>query len=78
MLRVDPTQEPRLRQIITNLNDRIVEATERGWLGEDEGLQVSLTAARQKLEQTHRAARSGPRPGLTLLGTPIVRPGARP
>jgi hypothetical protein len=43
-----------LAQIITSLHERICEATERGWLGEIEGLQVNLDAARQKMEQIRR------------------------
>jgi Phage integrase family len=77
LLRPDPAQRHRLVEIRDNLLARIEEAKRQGWLGEVEGLQVSLAAARQKLEQMERAASSGPRPGLTLLGTPIVRPGAR-
>jgi hypothetical protein len=48
MLRVEPQQGVRLAEIITSLHERIREATERGWLGEIEGLQVSLDAARQE------------------------------
>jgi len=77
LLRPDPAQRHRLVEIHDNLIARIEEAKRQGWLGEVEGLEVSLAAARQKLEQMQRAARSGPRPGLTLLGTPIVRPRAR-
>jgi hypothetical protein len=33
------------------LHERIREATEHGWLGKIEGLQVSLQAARRKAEQ---------------------------
>ncbi|MBV9383793.1 MAG: site-specific integrase [Streptosporangiaceae bacterium] len=62
MLRVDPLQGVRLAEIITSLHERIREATERGWLGEIEGLQVSLDAARQKMEQIRR---------IRLRGTPL-------
>jgi hypothetical protein len=44
----------RLAEIITNLHDRIREVTERGWLGEVEGLQVSIAGARQKLQQMRK------------------------
>jgi site-specific recombinase XerD len=54
MLRPDPAQAMRLAEIITNLHERVREATERGWLGEVEGLQVSLTGARQKLQQMRK------------------------
>ena len=51
MLQPDPAQAQRLVEIIANLHERVREATERGWLGEVEGLTVSLAAARQKLQQ---------------------------
>ena len=74
MLHPDPLQEPRLLAIITNLQDRLDEAIERGWLGEVEGLQVSLNAAQQKLEQMRRLL---VQPPVVPLGTPrIWRPGA--
>lgn len=59
MLRMDPRQGVRLAEIITGLHERIREATERGWLGEIEGLQVSLQAARQKAEQVRRTRTRG-------------------
>lgn len=54
MLRPDPAQAQRLAEIIANLHERIGEATERGWLGEVEGLQVSLEGARQKYQQMRK------------------------
>jgi integrase len=54
MLQPDPTQAMRLAEIITNIHDRLREATERGWLGEVEGLKVSLDGARQKLAHMRR------------------------
>ncbi len=36
-------------EIIDNLHERRKEAQERGWLGEIEGLDISLLAAQQKL-----------------------------
>ncbi len=56
MLRPDPTQQPRLEQIIASLTERIAEATERGWLGDVTGLTTSLDAARRKLVQMRRTA----------------------
>jgi hypothetical protein len=55
MMRVDPQQRPRLITIIRNLGDRIAEARLNGWLGEVEGLQTSLDAARTKLVALDRA-----------------------
>ncbi|MFF3653625.1 hypothetical protein ACFYXV_33925 [Streptomyces sp. NPDC002181] len=45
MLRMGPGQRKRLIEIIRSLADRIKEAKHNGWLGETEGLQVSLLAA---------------------------------
>lgn len=49
MLRVDPQQRTRLVEIIDNLKVRQAEARDKGWLGEVQGLQVSLDAATNKL-----------------------------
>jgi hypothetical protein len=54
MLQVDPAQAHRLAEITRNLTDRIAEARTNGWLGEVEGLQVSLDAARSKLAALDR------------------------
>ncbi len=75
MLRISPQQRPRVIEIIRNLDDRITEARMNGWPGEVEGLQVSLTKAKEKLanldrsiERTGNTARSAP----TDLGMPII------
>jgi hypothetical protein len=49
MLRVEPSQQARLVEITRNLADRVDEARANGWLGEVQGLQISLEAARTKL-----------------------------
>ena len=51
MLRPDPAQHARLEEIRGNLEARIIEAKQQGWLGEIEGLQISLTGAKDKLTQ---------------------------
>ena len=51
LLRPDPAQRHRLEEIRANLLDRIAEAECEGWLGEVEGLQVSLAGADDKLTQ---------------------------
>lgn len=51
LLRPDPAQRERLVDIRDNLIARIAEADREGWLGEIEGLQVSLTGAEEKLSQ---------------------------
>ena len=48
----DPTQRPRLVEIRDNLAARIAEAERECWLGEVEGLRVSLAAAEDKLAQS--------------------------
>ena len=51
LLRVEPGQRHRLADIRENLTARISEAQREGWLGEAEGLKVSLAAAEAKLAQ---------------------------
>ncbi|GAA2418760.1 hypothetical protein GCM10010404_91670 [Nonomuraea africana] len=53
LLRPDPAQRGRLEEIRDNLIARIAEARE-GWLGEAEGLRVSLAGAQDKLIQLDR------------------------
>ena len=54
MLQPDPGQRPRLVEVRDNLRDRITEARDQGWLGEIEGLQISLAAADSKLTDLDR------------------------
>ena len=60
LLRPDLAQRGRLIEIRDNLIARIAEARNHGWLGEADGLQISLAGARQKLDQLDQitAARS--------------------
>ncbi len=58
MLRPDPKQLGRLAEIIENLNTRLAEANDRGWLGEVEGLVASLAGAEQKLATMQQIASS--------------------
>jgi integrase len=51
LLRPDPAQRPRVVEIRRNLGERIDEAQRNGWLGEIEGLKVSLAGADTKLAQ---------------------------
>jgi hypothetical protein len=51
LLRPGPAQRARLAEIRDNLIARIAEAETEGWLGEVEGLQVSLAGAEEKLAQ---------------------------
>ena len=54
MLWPDPAQRARLVEIRDNLIARIAEAEREGWLGEVEGLQISLAGAEDKLAQIDR------------------------
>ena len=54
LLRPDPAQHPRLEQICDNLTARIAEAEAARWIGEAEGLKVSLAGARDKLTQMNQ------------------------
>lgn len=70
MLRIDPRQRPRLVEIIHNLGERITQARHEGWLGEVDGLQTSLDAAKTKLAAMDRQPAA---PGaLTELGLPTI------
>ena len=51
LLRPSPGQRDRLEEIRANLHDRIAEAEREGWLGEVEGLKISLAGAEDKLAQ---------------------------
>ena len=46
----------RLGEILENLNARLAEARERGWLGEVDGLEATIAGAEQKLAAMRRAA----------------------
>ena len=50
-MRPDPAQRHRLEEIRGNLHNRIAEAEREGWLGEIEGLRVSLAGTQDKLAQ---------------------------
>ncbi|MBF6439574.1 tyrosine-type recombinase/integrase [Nocardia cyriacigeorgica] len=73
LLRPDPDQRARLVEIRDNLHARIIEAKQQGWLGEVEGLQVSLTGAEDKLTQLDRSTTTGL--GLPQFGDSAGRNG---
>jgi hypothetical protein len=53
-------QRARIAEIRDNLTARIAEAEREGWLGEAEGLKVSLAGAEDKLAQIDRRSRNDP------------------
>lgn len=59
LLRPDPEQADRLRDIIRNLGLRINEAQDHHWQGEVDGLTSTLRAAGMKLTQMERADKIG-------------------
>jgi len=71
LLRVDPNQRHRLIDIRDNLATRIAEAEREGWIGEAEGLRVSLAAAKDKLAQIDNAVQR--RSTAVALGIPSYR-----
>jgi hypothetical protein len=74
MLWPDPAQRPRIAEIRDNLTARISEAEREGWLGEIEGLKISLAGANDKLAQIDR--RAGRQP--VNLGFPAIPPPRHP
>jgi integrase len=72
MLRVSPQQRPRLTEIIQNLRERITEARMNGWLGEVQGLEASMEAAKRKVASLDRSIERNRRSGPTDLGMPAI------
>lgn len=72
LLRPDPAQIDRLQDIIDNLAERITEAEQHGWLGDVEGLRVTLNSAEVKLAQMYKLQSHHDRE-VVALGTPTLR-----
>ncbi|MFE3202385.1 integrase [Embleya sp. NPDC059237] len=70
VLIVGPDEKPRLEQIRDNLVARIAEAEREGWLGEIEGLSVSLAAAEEKVARLETQKERAASP--VLLGFPTI------
>jgi hypothetical protein len=70
MLWPDPAQRDRLVEIRDNLSARIVEAEREGWLGEVEGLEVSLAGAEGKLAQIDRRRSTASAVNVVMSGQP--------
>ena len=66
----DPAQRPRIAEIRDNLTARIAEAEREGWLGEVEGLKISLAGAEDKLAQIDRRLQAGAPVSLGMPGLP--------
>ncbi|HEX2805266.1 MAG TPA: site-specific integrase [Kineosporiaceae bacterium] len=70
MLTINPKMVARLDEIEDDLQTRRSRAAHEGWLGEVEGLDLTLTFLRQKRQQTRRLTRAAP----IELGLPGVQP----
>ncbi|HZE15064.1 MAG TPA: site-specific integrase, partial [Mycobacterium sp.] len=68
MLNINPKMLPRLDEIEEDLLERRGRAELEAWLGEIEGIDLTLTYLRQKREETKRLTRIAP----VDLGTPVV------
>jgi integrase len=73
MLRPDPAQRQRLTAIHDNLVNRITEAQNNGWLGELEGLIISLAATKQKITQLDTTTAPTDPQTPAFLGIPTPR-----
>lgn len=65
----DPAQRQRIVEIRDNLIARIAEAEREGWLGEVEGLRISLAGANNKLAQIDKRTNTT---GTVNLGMPTL------
>jgi len=74
LLRPDPGQIERLNDIIENLKERILEAEAQGWLGDVEGLRVTVAGAELKREQMRRQISQADEP--VVLGLPRIGSGS--
>jgi hypothetical protein len=70
MLAINPKMLPRLDEIEDDLLARRARADHEAWLGEVEGIDLTLTFLRQKRQETERLARVAP----VELGMPSVQP----
>ena len=66
----DPAQRHRIAEIRDNINARIAEAEREGWLGEIEGLKISLAGAVGKLAQIDRRSQARATVSLGMPGLP--------
>ena len=74
----DPAQRHRIAEIRDNLTARIAEAEREGWLGEIEGLKISLAGASDKLAQIDRRPKPGGPVDIGMPAPPPARDGSPP
>ena len=71
----DPAQRHRIVEYRDNLNARIAEAEREGWLGEIEGLKISLAGASDKLAQIDRRTKPVGPVDIGMPALPAARDG---
>ena len=71
MLNINPKMLPRLDEIEDDLVARRTRAEQENWLGEVEGIDLTLSFLRQEREQTQRLVRIAP---TELVAPVILRP----
>ena len=67
-----PDQRHRIAEIRDNLIARIAEAEREGWLGEVEGLKISLAGADDKLAQLDRRSQARTTVSLSMPGLRVA------
>lgn len=60
MLHVNPKMLPRLAELEADLLDRRARAEAEGWIGETEGIDLTLTFLRPKRDETQRRTQQPP------------------
>ena len=68
LLQINPKMLPRLDELEADLLTRKARAESEGWLGEIEGLDLTISFLRDKRDQTRRLSR----PSATHLGMPTL------
>ena len=72
MLHINPKMLPRLEELEADLLARRAHVEAEGWLGELEGINLTVTFLRAKRQQGQRLARTGP----VHLGLPTFAGGS--
>ncbi|WP_328401027.1 tyrosine-type recombinase/integrase [Nocardia sp. NBC_00403] len=75
MLNINPKMLPRLAEIEADLVERRARATQESWLGEIEGIDLTLLFLRQKRSETERLARLAPAEPVLITLAPPPRAG---
>ena len=76
MLRINPAMLPRLAELETDLETRRDRASAEGWLGEIEGIDLTLRLLRDKQATAERISTDSATGGVIDLGMPSIA--ARP